>query len=455
MVTSHAFRTLLFGALASTAGCISAQTSARIDRTFEAASIRPDERDPEEPLPELEGQVERDSIVRLAVARSPALAVMAHRARAVLHGGRAAGSLPTPELGLEAWNLPLARPYAVGEANMYMVELRQRFPAAGSLDARARAAAAEAEAMLAELATEERLVAARAATAYAEYVHGLRDHELHHRHLALLERMRSAVLARLTTGGTALAEAARVDVEIARTRRAIARIDGEIARARSTINALLRRPLSAPLGTPADGAPQTVRATVDELVARALAVRGSAVASEAQARAATARREAAEAEARIPEFMVGVGYWQDPQMRPGFGANVSMSLPWLWGPPRERLSEARELELAASEGRDAAVLDARVEIGEAHAALRAAEQEILTVHQQGVPAARRSIDGIQAAYASGHASLLEWVDASRSLLDLEMEEVDLAATMALAVAALERAVGAELPRVNVALEDAR
>jgi cobalt-zinc-cadmium efflux system outer membrane protein len=426
-----------------------------MDRTFVAASSRLDEHRSEEALPDLEGHVERDTIVRLAVVRSPALAVMAHRARATIHSGRAAGSLPTPEIGLEAWNLPLARPYALGEANMYMVELRQRFPAAGSLDARARAPAAEAEAMLAELATQERLVAARAATAYAEYVHGLRDHELHHQHLDLLEQMRGAVVARLSTGGTALAEAARVDVEMARTRRAIARIDGEIARARSTINALLRRPMSAPLGPPADDEPQTVRATLDELVAQADAVRGSAVSSEARARGAAANREAAEAEARIPEFMVGVGYWQDPQMRPGFGANLSMTLPWLWGPARDRVSESRELELAAREGYDAAILDARVEIGQAHAVLRAAEQQLITVHQQGVPAAHRSIEGVQAGYATGRATLLEWIDASRSLLDLEMEEAELAAAMALAIAALEQAVGADLPRVNLVMEVAR
>ncbi len=50
---------------------------------------------------------------------------------------------------------------------------------------------------------------------------------------------------------------------------------------------------------------------------------------------ALVEREAAEAEARIPEFMVGLGYWQDPTMRPGVGVTASMSLPWLWGPHDE------------------------------------------------------------------------------------------------------------------------
>jgi outer membrane protein TolC len=407
------------------------------------------------PLPDLSGPISRDTIVALAVSRSPGLTAMAHRARAMVHGARAEGSLPSPELGLEAWNLPLARPYAVGEANMYMVELRQRFPAAGSLDARARAMANEAHAVVAELASEERQTAQRAADAYADYVHGVRDHALHHDHLALLEQMQGAVRARYTTGGSGLADAARIDVEIAKTRRAIARIDGDIARARGTINAVLRRPADAPLGPPSDIAPKTVRLSVDELLTRAEQNRGTFVAARDRIQAAQARREAAEAEARWPEFMVGVGYWQDPAMRPGFGANVSMSLPWLWGGQRHRVSEAREQEAAEASALAGASVEAQSEITEAHARVAAAERELQVLHAEALPAARRSIDAVRAVYATGNASLLEWVDAVRSALDLEMEEADIAAELAHSVASLERSVGTTLPLTALATGDTR
>ncbi len=363
--------------------------------------------------------------------------------------------MPSPELGLEAWNLPLARPYALGEANMYMVELRQRFPAAGSLDARARAMADEAHAMVAELASEERQIAQRAADAYADYVHGIRDHAIHHDHLALLEQMQGAVRARFTTGGTGLADAAKIDLEIAKTRRDIARIDGDITRARATINSLLRRPADAPLGPPSDIAPMTVRLSADELVARAERSRGAFVAARDRIQAAQARREAAEAEARWPELMVGVGYWQDPNMRPGYGANVSMSLPWLWGEKRDRVAEAREREAAETSALAGASVEAQSEITEAHARVVTAERELQVLHTQALPAARRSIDAIRAVYTTGSASLLEWIDAARSFLDLEMEEAHISAELARAVASLERSVGAALPLTAVATEDAR
>jgi outer membrane protein TolC len=435
-------------------GCASTQTTQVIDRVYRMASVHVRAPSAEEaPLPDLTGSIDRDALVALAVARSPSLEAVAHRARSMVHAARAEGALPASELGLQAWNLPLTRPYAAGEADMYMVELRQRFPALGSLDARARASADQAQAMLAEVATEERLTAQRAANAYADYVHGRQDHALHHQHLALLDQMQHAVQARLTTGGAGLADAARVDLELAKTRRAIARIDGDIARARATLNALLRRPVDAPLGAPREVGPETVRLGIDELLTRASTTRGATRAAEARVRAARARRDAAEAEAEIPELTVGVGYWQDPARRPGLGVTASMSLPWLWGPQRHRLEEAKERAASELSSEDGANVELQSEVTGARAQLVALEQELLVVHGQAVPAARRSIDAVRAAYTTGNASLLEWVDTARSVLDLEMEETDLSAELAHAVAALERGVGSPLPRVAVSTEE--
>jgi cobalt-zinc-cadmium efflux system outer membrane protein len=395
---------------------------------------------------DLTAPLERDVVVAAAVARSPALAVMAHRARALVHAGRAEGSLRPAELGFEAWNLPLARPYALGEADMYMVELRQGFPAAGSLDARARAMAEDAQAMVAELSTEERIVVERAAKAFADHVQAFAEQRLQERQLALLSRMGQAVRARYTTGGAGLADSARIDVEVAKTQRALARVAGDIARSRATLNAVLRRPPGAPLGAPREVPPETVRLTVEELIARAEANRGATLAADARARAAGARREAAEAEARVPEFMVGLGYWQDPTMRPGVGVTASMSLPWLWGPGRDRVRQAEEEEAAERAERARAGQDARGEVSEAHARLKALEAELSVIRRQVLPATQRSMEALTAAFTTGNASLLDWVDVARSLLDLELEVIVLHGDLQRGIAELERAVSTALPR---------
>lgn len=306
--------------------------------------------------------------------------------------------------------------------------------------------AEEAQAMLAELASEERLVAERAANAFADYAQAFAEKRLLERQVALLSRMGQAVRARYTTGGSGLAEAARIDVEVAKAQRALARVDGDIARSRATLNAVLRRPPGASLSEPREVPPETVRLSVEELIGRAEANRGATLSADARVRAAGARREAAEAEARIPEFMVGLGYWQDPTMRPGVGVTASMSLPWLWGPNRERVRQAEEEEAAEGAARDNAGLDTQAEVSEAHARLLALEAQLLIIREQALPATSRSMEALTAAFSTGNASLLEWVDVARSLLDLEMEMVVLHGDLQRGVASLERAVGTALPR---------
>ena len=397
--------------------------------------------------------LDRDALIALAVARSPALAAMAHRARALIHAGRAERALPSPEVGVQLTNLPLTRPYALGEASMYMVELQQRFPVAAALDARARAMSEEARAALAELTTEERMTAQRAADAFASYVQGEQERAVEAQQLVLLERMAAAIRARYSTGGAALADAPRLELELAKTRRAIARSEGDVAQARAALNALLRRASTAPLAVPPESPPETVRLSEDELLRRADANRGTTLAADARLRGARARQAAADAEARVPEFMVGLGYYQDPQMRPGFGATFSMSLPWLWGAQVERSAQAREEIAAELSTRDAADVDAHSEISAARARLASSENQLAVVNTQALPAARRAIDALSAGYVTGGVTLLEWVDAAREVLEFELERVALSAELAHSLAELERAVGAPLPRVLLTDEE--
>jgi len=421
-----------------------------LDRSYAVAASRLNDTPPiTAPNADSVLPIERDTVVAQSVARSPALALMAHRARALVHAGRAEGSLPSAELGFEAWNLPLARPYALGDADMYMVELRQRFPPAGALDAQARAMAEEARAMLAELSSEERAVAERAASAFADYVQAIAEKRLQEQQLVLLERMGQAVSARYVTGGSGLADAARIDVEVAKTHRARARVEAEIARSHATLNAVLRRPPGAALGEPHEAPAETVRLSLEELLARAEANRGATLSAAARVQAAAARREAAEAEARIPEFMVGLGYWQDPAMRPGLGLTASMSLPWFWGPQRHRVEQAKEEEAAEQANRDNAAIDAAIDVAEAYTRLRGLEAQLVVVRTRGLPAAQRSIEALAAAYTTGKATLLDWVDATRSVLDLEMEGIQLHGDLARGIASLERAVGTVLPRTAI------
>lgn len=448
-------RWLLWLVASATTGCLAGPTSRLMDQTFQLPALR------RRPIPasevaredtDLSGSLGRAQVLALVVARDPGLRSLAHETRAALHAARAEGALPAPEVNVQVWNLPLARPYALGEASMYMVEFRQMFPAAGARDARARAAAEEARGRVAELVAREAEVRARAGGAYADYVQGTLERRVRDAHLELLGAMLDAARSRLAGGGP-LTDIPRIETEQARTRRALARVDADVARARAALNALLRREADAPLGPPSDVAPETVPLPLDELLSLAARARGDLGQARARIRAAHARTEAATAESRWPTITAALGYWQDPQMRPGLGATVAAALPWVWAGARERLAEARERELAESEAVESVTVTARGEVTVAQARLLGLERELAVLHREAQPAAARSTDALRAAYAAGRGGLLDWIDAARQLHDIGEEEADVTASMVRTAADLERAVGVALPRTTIAIDE--
>lgn len=440
----------------SAIGCLAGSTNRRIDETFELSRRRaPDGAQGSTGGRESEdfsAPVTRLAILSRIVARDPGLTARAYRVRAALHEARAAGSLPPPEVNAQIWNLPLGRPYALGEADMYMLEVRQAFPAAGSRDARARAGVEDARAMAAELAIREQELVERASRTYADYVRATLDRRLRSRFLDLLAAMFDAARARFASGSATLADVVRVEVEQARTRRVIARDDGDLARARATLNALLLRPTDAPLGLPADIAPQTVRLPLDALVAQAARTQGAQAQAQARILAARARTTAARAEATWPTFMVGLSYWQDPQMRPGLGAMVSASLPWVWGGQRQRLAAARETEAAEAASAREVTVETRAGVGAALARLDGLERQLTVLRIEARPSASRAVQAMRAMYTAGNSDLLAWLDTARSVLEIEMEEADLTAELGQTTAELERTVGALLPRTEAGAE---
>src|SRR5512138_2146217 len=110
-----------------------------------------------------------ETILRVALERNPDVAENQSRARAAEARSQAAARLPDLEAKYEQWGVPLSKPYALDEAQMLMVGVRQTFPAWGSLDARGRAAAEEAGAAQDATRARRQEIAAKVRRTYAAY----------------------------------------------------------------------------------------------------------------------------------------------------------------------------------------------------------------------------------------------------------------------------------------------
>lgn len=384
-----------------------------------------------------------ENILRLALARNPDIAEGEARARAAEARGRAAARLPDLEMKYEMWGVPLARPAALDQSNTLMLGIRQTFPAWGTRDARARAAAEQAGSA-ADTATSQRFdIVAQVRRAFAAYYRADQELRLHLEHAGLTSRILELARINQRTGHGSLQDVLRLELELTRVHADVTAIEREQRSSRALLNALMDRAPDAPLGPPeeltvvAGGDLHALEGDLDarrpELARAARAVRRS-----------EALLEGTRREARFPELMVGVDYWYMPafpDFHQAYGAMVAINLPWLSGGRRDEERAAEQTVVADRHALASARNAVRYQLHDAAARVDSARQSFIIVDQDLLVQAKRSLDATQAEYLAGRGDAAAVLDALRSYLQTRIQRVRALAELATSQAELERAAG--------------
>lgn len=397
--------------------------------------------------------LERKTVVRLAVARSPNVKAGVQRGRALRAEARAQGSLPAPEAMAQVWQVPLARPYALNE-QMIMIGVHQTLPAPGSLGAREEAQVQRANAEDLMAGERAREVAREASHAYADYLGATDRHRVHREHLVVASRVVDVAQSRHDAGGS-LTDVTQADLEKARMEADVITDRTLIDSARARLNALLSRPADAPLGPPVAEPVGVPAWSTDRLVSKARQDRPEirAAVSEREARRLEAR--AADREASWPSFRVGAFYFAPTSSMPehGYGFDAAMSLPWLWGAAGAQRDAASESFVAASTSVQGARIPVDAEVVTADANVRSAAFRLDVLTRRALPASQRAFDAAWSGYTSGKTDALTILVARRGVVDVESDIVAARTSLDHAFADLDAAVGVDVPRRPVTLED--
>jgi outer membrane protein TolC len=391
-----------------------------------------------------------DRVVRAAVVRNPTIRAAHQRAEAMRLGAHAEGALPPPEAMAQVWQVPFAKPYALN-TQMIMLGVSQTIPAPGSLGAReeAREAASRGDEAMAD--DRARMVARDAAHAFADYVEASERHRIHREHLALARHVVELTEARQVAGGS-LVDVAQAEVEASRMEADVV-TDGALHEsARVRINALLARAPDAPLGEPAPEPARVPAAKVADLIARARATRPELRGALAERASRAADVRAAEREATWPSFTVAALYFAPTQAMPehGYGFNASMTLPWLWGAAGRKTDAARAALAASSTAAEGAHVAVDAEVAAAEATAESAARRLDVLETRALPATQRAFDAAWSGYESSRGDLLAVLAAERSLIDAREQIVMARASLDHALADLDAAVGAPVPRAPLA-----
>jgi outer membrane protein TolC len=382
-------------------------------------------------------------ILRVALANNPELAEARERVQVARELAPAAARLPDPEFEYQLWAQPLARPYALDDAQMHMFGVRQSFPAPGSRGAQLEAGLAQAEvASQARRAREQDLVA-RVRRGYAEYYRADREYRIHREHALLAQQAVDLARAVYQGGRGSQQDLLRAAVELSRLHTDIAAIDRDRRTARALLNTLMARAIDAPLGPPAALEPAVLDIHVDRLERAVAERRPEIAAAEGAIRSRESELDAARSTARWPSFMVGVQYmYMPPENEPhNYGVMFSMSLPWL-NPRHQEQVRAAEASVAAERSALSSTrYAARYELYEAVERLRAARESFVILERDLLPQAQQSFESAEAVYRGGQADSLGMLDALRSLLDVRLERERALARIETALADTERAAG--------------
>ncbi len=205
----------------------------------------------------------------------------------------------------------------------------------------------------------------------------------------------------------------------------------------------MKLPPSAPALVVRDANPEST-----QLTAVALTERGDVNAAKSRQNAAAARLDAVETEANTPSFEVRATYMQTPGMRPGLGAMVGMSLPWLWGGGGDRKDGARhEFEAAAADSEVTRRM-AKVEVARAAGRLRALRRSLAVLREREIPAAERAIEAERAMLGSAGFELSAWIQAATALRTARVDEARMRGEIEHAFVDLEASVGRTLEQVE-------
>lgn len=394
----------------------------------------------------LSGPIDLGTLIWVARLRNPELREASWRSRAGLEDVQRAGALDDPMLKVQTEAIPLKHFFSPGLAMDNMFGLSQNFPFPGNLSLGSERALRDAEGLHQNFLDRERDVIGRLKRAYFEYVAATQVLEAHADHLKLMEATEKISDAKFRTGAVSQQDVLKPQLEQVMLHGEVFTMQQMKDSARASLNALLHRPAAAPLGEPRAIPTDEASFDLQELTARALESRPDLRAAELKVRSSRLALQLAQRQATLPDFSVGVDYWQIPGGPDAWGAMFSINLPWFTG---KKSSEARSLEHTVRA--DEAALDVlrgrvQYEVRDAWLRVEAARRSTALLRGELLPKTAQTVEVSRTAYEKDKSSFLDLLDAERSLRDVKLKQIQAATQYAAAVADLENAVGSELRR---------
>jgi cobalt-zinc-cadmium efflux system outer membrane protein len=244
----------------------------------------------------------------------------------------------------------------------------------------------------------------------------------------LFSRTYSAAQARLKAGDLASADVARVQVDFERAQNDLRVAQAELSRAQFALAYLVADEAAAPTLRASDPWPATalpdpaqMQQAIDGYIAQFIERRPDVLSAKAKIEATERLRDLARSQ-RTRDFSIGAQYERYPGTLPVNSIGVGLSFPLLVGNDYSGDIQRAEVDrYAAMDALDKARAVATTEISRAASDLRAAGERRARYEGSLIAAAQRSAEAAEFAFQRGATSVLEVLDARRTLRAVQLE----------------------------------
>jgi outer membrane protein, heavy metal efflux system len=381
----------------------------------------------------------------LAIARrlSPELAARALNTEAAQARVTIAGSLADPTLRITSDEIDRT---SGPRQNKMLFTVEQEFPLWGKLDLRRDQANADVVRSRADAQVTEAELVEKVKVAFAQYYQAdqaIRTTEDLHR---VVHDMARVARDRYAQGRGSQQEVYKAEVEITRLSTEIIRLETRRRGAAARLNALLARPIDAPLARPVKlrSLPSDAALAPGALMQRARAANPSLAGRDAQIAVAAAGKQLAD-KSWYPDVMLKAGAIDRTGNGPnGYLAEIGLRVPLQWG-----LHDAQQREAAAQVGaaqarRQALELQIQGELGEFLADLAGSRRTGDLIRTQLLPQSQALLHSGVEGYGLGRAELVDVLSAEHDLANLRIELLSAEFDQQRQLAAIERLIGGDL-----------
>jgi len=384
-----------------------------------------------------------DEVLAIARRLSPELGARALDTEAAQARVAIAGSLADPTLRVTSDEIDRT---SGPRQNKMLFTVEQEFPLWGKLDLRRDQANADVARSRADTRVTEAELIEKVKVAFAQYYQSdqaIRTTEDLHR---VVHDMARVARDRYAQGRGSQQEVYKAEVEITRLATDIVRLETRRRSAAARLNALLGRPIDAPLARPVKlrALPSAAALAPDALMQRARAGNPSLAGRDAQIAAAAAGKQLADKN-WYPDVMLKAGAIDRTGNGPnGYLAEIGLRVPLQWG-----LHEAQQREAAAQVGaaqarRQAQELQIQGELGEFTADLAGSRKTADLIRTQLLPQSQALLRSGVAGYGLGRAELVDVLRAEHDLANLRIELLSAEFDQQRQLAAIERLIGGDL-----------